>query len=488
MGTSLSTSRKVVYNVAVAAGSKILGTLLGFVILKKLTVHLGQADFGYYSVALAYFAFFNSLGDWGIYQTVTRKISRPGADEAKILGNAFGLRIAISASLVLLASLVSWLFLWAPFLEDSIYPDKLFLAIILAAVAAFFSSSYAFLNSLFQKKLLTDRVAVVELLGKVVQAGLIILGVVKGWGLVFFVGVMVVFMFFNWVGVYLQAQRLVSFRPNFDWDYWKKFLRQSYPIGLSILVTFAYFKADTILLSFLKPDSPGDVGIYQAAYKIIDNLSFFPGMIVGLATPMFAFNFVENKIKFKRLVNQTFRIFSALVIPLIVGTQLLAEDIILLVTSPEFIDSAQVLKIIIFAIGFIFFGQLFNSVLIVSNLQKDLFRNLLICALFSVSLNLIFIPQYSYLATSTVSVLTEALVVILGLVVIYRKVKFLPSLRKIVPILFSAFLMGGFIFLVRDMLPVLAVIGLSPLVYFSALIATRAVEKEEVLELVRKNE
>jgi len=474
--------------VAISAGSKILGTILGFVILKKLTVHLGQADFGYYSVALAYFAFFNSLGDWGIYQTVTRKISRPGADESKILGNAFGLRITISASLVLLASLVSWFFLWTPFWEDNIYPDKLFIAIVLASLAAFFSSSYAFLNGLFQKKLLTDRVAIVEFLGKLVQAGLIVLGVIQGWGLVFFVGVMVVFMAFNWLGIYFQAQRLVAFRPSFNWSYWKKFLRQSFPIGLSILVTFAYFKADTILLSILKPDSPGDVGVYQAAYKIIDNLSFFPGMIVGLATPMLAFNFVQNKAKFRRLVNQTFRIFSALVIPLIVGTQLLAEDIILLITSPEFIDSALVLRIIIFAIGFIFFGQLFNSVLIVSNLQKDLFRNLLVCAFFSVSLNLIFIPQYSYLATSVVSVLTEALVVILGLVVIYRKAKLFPSFRKIGSILLSAFLMGGFIFLIRDWLPVLVVIGLSPLVYFSALIVTRAVEKEEIMELVRKKE
>ncbi len=76
-----------------------------------------------------------------------------------------------------------------------------------------------------------------------------------------------------------MARRWVHLTVTIDFPFWRSFLKESAPIGITAIVTFLYFKCDTILLSFLQ--NQHDVGIYGAAYKIIETIIFFPAMIIG---------------------------------------------------------------------------------------------------------------------------------------------------------------------------------------------------------------
>jgi O-antigen/teichoic acid export membrane protein len=472
----MSVSRKIIYNVTASSISKVITTIIALVNIGLITRYMGQEMFGNYIVALAFFLFFTAFGDFGLYQTTTREISRPDADETRIVNNAVGLRIAIS--LIVLA--ISPLFIYL-----SLYSKELKIALGIVLLAFVFSSFTQLLIGLFQKRLLMDQVAFVEMIGKVFQLGLVALGVKMDLGFNFIVGTLLFTMIFNFFVTAWFARKFIKFKPSFDTNYWKKFLFQSFPIGLAVFISFVYFKADSIILSWLKPAA--DVGIYGAAYKVVENLSFFPGMIVGLTMPIISYNIFSNRKKFELIVNKNFKIFLILAVPIFIGTQVLAKEIINLIAGPDFIISAGILRIIILSLVFIFFGQLFNSILIAAKLQKKLLWGLLFVAITNVTLNFIFIPTYSYIATAYISVLTEFLVIVIGGTLIYRDLKFFPKFEGLTAVLLSGLILFAFLLVSIKFLPFLAVVILSPIVYFASTIIFKAITKEEIMLLLKKD-
>lgn len=470
----MSLPRKIAYNVIISSTAKVLSTVAALVGIGFITRYLGTDGFGMYTTALAFFSLFGALGDFGLYQISTREISRPQADEGRIIGNVASLRLIISVLLLAITPL---------FVFSLHYSEQLKIAIIFVAFSNVFSSYYQVIIGLFQKRLIMDRVTLSELVGKIVQVILIYIGVRYNLGFYFIVQTLLINMIINFLLVYLFSRQFIKINLQLDKKFCKELLTQALPIGLSAIVTFIYFKADTILLSFFRP--PEDVGLYGAAYKVIENISFFPAMIVGLTMPIFSFHIFNNHEKFKNIVNKNFKVFMILVIPLLIGTWFLAEGIIDLIAGQEFKASANILRIIIFALGFIFFGNLFNNVLIAAKLQKHLLIILTICAIFNLTLNLIFIPRYSFYATATTSVLTEMLVVILTLSLIWRKLKFIPFTEKIIPMLFSGLLMALFLWFFKDQNFFLR-LAISPLLYFGSLVALNVISKQEILSLLSK--
>ncbi len=470
----MSTPRKIALNVIIASVSKVLNTILALVGLMLITRYLGPDKFGLYITALAFSGLFNSLGDWGIYQTSTREISRPKAKEKIIIGNVMALRITVSVLLALIMPIVIY------FLP---YTFELKIALLLVLLTYIFYSFYQVLIGLFQKRLIMYKVTLVELTGKMIQVALVFLAIKLDLGFKFIVAGMAIAMFSNFLFIYFLSRRFIKFKLNFDINRWKNFLKESWPIGLSVIVTFIYFKADTLLLKAMK--SNADVGIYGAAYKVLENITFFPGMIIGLMMPMFSYYIFKDRQKFQRLVNENFKLFTILIIPLIIIVMFFAENIIAIVAGPQFTASATVLRIVIFSLVFIFFGMLFGNILLVAKLQKQQLLALTAVAIFNVSANLILIPKYSYLATSAVSVATEFLVVLLSAIIVYKHLHFLPRMKNFGLVLLSGITMIAYFFIFHS-LSFFFLLFTGPLIYFAVLVFSKVITKEEILMLVKK--
>lgn len=468
----MAIARKIAYNVVFNASAKILSTVLALVGIGFITRYLGKEGFGEYSIVLAFFAFFASIADLGIYTITARNISREGADEEKIVGNAMSLRILSSLFVFLLTPAIVY------FLP---YSTDVKLGIIIAAASFLFSSTYSVLNGVFQKNIAMDKVAIVELLGKVLQVFIIILAVKKDLGFLVLVSSLLFYMIFNFIFVLTWARKYIAVRLRFDFSYWKEFLKESAPMGISVIVTFLYFKLDTILLSILKDSS--QVGIYNAAYKVIENITFFPAMIMGLVLPLISRSIFLDKKRFEYISNETVKFFLVLIIPLIVGTLFLSDGIIQLIAGSGFSESAGVLRILIFALGFIFFGNFFNSILIAGNLQKKLMIALSFSAVFNISINAFFIPMFSFTGAAITSVLTEGLVVILTFYLTKKHLGYVPSVNNFSKILFSGLIMGIFLFFFAEMNLIMLVL-ISALVYIMALWGTRAITTDEILSIV----
>jgi O-antigen/teichoic acid export membrane protein len=471
---SMVIARKIAYNVLVSGVLKILSTVLALVSIGLITRYLGKEGFGGYATVLAFLSFFTALADLGLYSTVTREISRPEADEAKIMGNIFSLRICVSLIVLLVSPLIVFFF---P------YPTEVKYAIIIVALSFLFSSSYQVLNGVFQKNLSMDKVAVAEFCGKILQVLFVFFAIKLQLGFLWIISALLLNMVANFLAVYFWSKKYISFSLRFDFAYWKKFLQESYPLGIAAIIGFVYFKIDTILLSVMKNIS--DVGTYNAAYKVVENITFFPAMIVGLVFPIMSKNIFSDRIQFENISNKTFKVFWIIVVPLLIGTLFLADGIIYLIGGTGFVESGKVLRILVFALIFIFFGNFFNSVLIAGNKQKKLSLILFVAAIFNITCNLIFIPKYSYLAAATISVFTEMIVVAGTFYFVFRDLNYIPKVENFWRILISGIIMILFFLLFPKMnFFLLAIFSTS--VYLISLWLFRAVETKEIASIISK--
>jgi O-antigen/teichoic acid export membrane protein len=407
----------------------------------------------------------------GLYAITTREISRPNADEKKILGNALSLRLA--SSLLVFAS-TPILIIFLP------YSPNVKLGILIVAASFVFSSTYLILNGVFQKNLAMDKVAIAEVFGKVLQILIIIFSVKNNLGFTFIVLSILAAMIFNFVTVLFFSRQYTTIQLQFYFPYWKKLLLEAIPLGISSAVIFIYFKMDTILLSILKTNY--DVGIYNAAYKVIENLSFFPSMIIGLIFPILSYHVFSDKKHFFHLADETFKVFLILVVPIVIGTLFLSERIVGLIGGAAFLQSANTLRILIFALAFIFFGGLFNGIMIAGNHQKKMLWVFVGCALFNVTSNIIFIPLFSYTASAIISAVTEFFVALSGFILAWKYLEYLPSFRYFFRILFSGMAMAIFLYIFKFQGFFLLAVT-SALVYILFLWLTRTITVKELANI-----
>lgn len=465
----MALARKIAYNVVFNSTLKVVSTVfIALLSIRLVTGYLGQEGFGEYATVLAFFAFFGALGDLGLANMTAREIARPGADEPAILGKVAALRFLANIVLLILAPLVL-LFLH--------YRLEVKEGIMIAVAALVFAQFSTFLNSLYQKRLAMDRVALVEFIGKGIQLGLIYTVVRLDLGFTALIGVLLANMAFNATVIFFLSRSLVKFSFHFDLTFWKYFLKDSLPLGAMALISFLYFKMDTILLSLLQPAN--QVGIYNVAYKVMENLIFFPAMLVGLVLPILSRAYHSNRQQFEEIAHKTAKVFCILVLPVVIGTVFLATDIVRIVSGSGFEASGVVLQILAFSLAGIFFGHYFNMLILVGNAQKKLMYLLIGVAVVNISLNLLLINQFSYRGAAIASAITELLVVLVSASLAWKTLRFFPKPDRIGAILFSAGAMI-LVFLALSQASFLLSGGAAVLTYVGALWLFRAITPEEL--------
>jgi len=478
----MTVARKIAYNTVFSTGARIIAVALSLFSLGIIARYLGNEGFGDYSLILSFLYIFNILADLGLYSLLTREISRPDADEKKIASNIFTIRVVALVVFLGLAVAVIWFFPYAPNVK---------LGIVIASFGYLFLSAAQVLMGIFQKYLRIDRAGIADVIGRIVQVGLVLIFIQLKMGLFAIIMALniscVVNFFVNWI----FAKKYIPFGFAFDFPFWKKMIKEALPIAASIVLTLIYFKFDTILLSFKFVNSSSanpiiDVGIYNIAYKILEGLIFFPAMIVGLIMPILSKYAFSDVGAYKRTFQKTFDALSVFIVPVVIGLSALSLPIVVLVGGNDFAVSSPILKILSFAVGLIFWGNLLGSSIIALNKQKTGAYIYLAGMTFNIATNLIFIPKYSYFAAASTTVATELLVTILMFWLVYRAIKYFPSFAVFFKALFAGLMMLAFLKIFHEWNLFALIIG-GAAVYFVFLYLIKGINKED-LSLLVKNE
>ncbi len=441
-----------------------------------MTRYLGQLDFGYYSTANAFFQIFAIILDLGINVMLVQMLGEHKNDEKyerRAVSATMTFRIITSLVLLGVAPFIGLLFPYA-------FEVKL---IMFALWISFFAAA---LNQVVigvqQKHLKMHVVAISEVLGRAVLLLGLLIAIFLNSGLmviIIFVSLgSIINLLINW----LVARKYTSFTWNWDPDFWKELLQRSWPIGVSIFFNLLYFKSDAFILSLVR--TPNEVGIYSAAYRVLEILITFPFMLAGIMLPLMAHAWAKNnKEKFSHLLRQSYSAMMLFAFPLFIGILVIGTEAMIFISGEDFAESGGILKILTLATVMIYFGTISSHVVVAINKQKAMIPTYIIVAIITLILYIIFIPKYGMWAASWLTVFSEGSVAMVATWFAYKSASNIIAVKTIAKIFFCSVIMGLMILPIRNFwLPIPIIAGM--LIYTILILVTKAISKETIKEII----
>lgn len=212
----------------------------------------------------------------------------------------------------------------------------------------------------------------------------------------------------------LTGEIIAAFRFSFNGVLFKKLLRYSYPLLVAGLAGTVNEALDRILLKHLIPADQlpmEQLGIYGANFKMAVLMTLFVQMFKYAAEPFF-FSRSGDK-NAKQLYADVMGIFVAagLVIFLVVNLYL---DYFILFIGQGFREGAQIVPVILMAN--LVMGIFFNLSIWYKLTNKTMYGAVLVMigALVTVVVNVLFIPRYGFVASAWAHLLCYSLMVLLS--------------------------------------------------------------------------
>lgn len=467
-----TTCNKITLNSIAQIVGKAISIVTGLFTVAIITRYLGKSGFGQYTTIMTFLQFFAIFVDMGLTLTAAQMISLPNANESKIMSNIFSLRI-VSAIIFLSIAPISAIFFPYPYIVK--------IGIALAAVSFFFTAIFQVILSVFQKYLTTHKAALAESICRFLLLVFVYIAIIINSGLL---GIIFAIILSNLVQVilyYLLAKSHIKIKWEIDFSMWNKIWNTTWPIFITIVFNLIYFKADTLFLSLLQPFA--DVGLYGAAYKVLEVIITIPFILCGIVLPLLTSYWAKKDTgSFNELMQQSFDTLILLSVPMICGTLILAKPLMIAVSGPEFTDSGIILQILIFATAIIFINSIFSHAIIAINKQKSIITGYFITAILSLFAYFIFIPKYSFYAAAIITVITELLIALIIFYVFYNTTKFKPKLITFYKSLISSVIMGAVLYFIstyliknQNILAILFEITISIIIYFVVLYYLKAI-------------
>ncbi len=477
----MSLSRKIAHNTLIQIAGKIVSTILGLFSIALITRYLGQSGFGEYTTIITFLTFFAVIADLGLTLVTVQMISGKKENENKIINNLFSFRLVSIIVLLCLAPII------VAFLP---YDQTIKLGVLITAIYFVFPALNQILIGLFQKKLSMDRAALAEVIGRLALILGVLIAMKLKTGLNGILIATIISSAVSFVFHYLFAQKYIKIRLEFDWALWKKAFSYSWPIAITIVFNLIYLRADILILSLFKTSN--EVGLYGAAYKIIDVLTTLPFMFAGLILPILTASWLEkNYSYFQKVMQKSLDVMIIAALPLIMGSQLLAKPVMIFIAGSEFAESGLILKPLMIGVAAIFIGTIFSHAVIAMHKQKKLIGFYAFTGISSLVAYLIFIPKFSYMGAAWVTVYSEIMIALLCAYSIFKYSHFLIGLKTFFKSLLASLFMGGFIYLLPNLYKnslggLLLVIILAIILYFLILYLLKGISPEDLEAILKK--
>jgi O-antigen/teichoic acid export membrane protein len=472
---------RVAYNTIVQITSKIVTTILGLLAVVMMTRYLGPAGFGGYTTIITFLSFFGIMADLGLTLVTVQMISRPGVDERKILDNLFSLRFFSALIFLGLAPLVAMLFS---------YGAEIKIGIAVAAASFFFIALDQILVGIFQKYLRMDKVSIAETVARVILLAGVFLSVKYNLGLAGILLFVVAGSAVQFLLLYFFSARFGRLKFGFDFSLWREILEKSWPLALTIFFNLLYLKTDTLILSVIK--SQAEVGIYGAAYKVVEILTMIPFMFAGVVLPILTADWAGgDKVRFRAVLEKSFNFMAILAVPLVVGAQFLSKPVMIIVAGDDFAAAGAVLKILMVAAGLVFLSSFLSHVVVAVGAQRKIIWAYFFTAVTSLVGYFIFIPRFSYFGAAAVTVYSEAAITLFMLFYVFRYADFFPRAMIFLKTFLAAGAMGAILYFIppayyKNGWGLAAALLLASVIYFIVLYWEKGITKKDLLRLLNK--
>jgi O-antigen/teichoic acid export membrane protein len=386
------------------------GTLI---VVRELSVN----DFGRYQFVLSLLSIIGFIADLRLSRIVLRDLMEADRDQAgHIVGSYLGLRLVIGVVSYVVA--MAWVLLGG-------YPGNVVVATAIAGLNLVILSGAFAIILLFEARLWLRDVATANVLGQIVQFGLTIAVAVAGFASI---------VWFSWTTVanavaltlwlVFVTGRTLRIRIHVEPPRWWLWLKEAAPLALGAALDTIYFRIDIVMLSLL--DTYRAVATYSVGYKFSDLLGAVPIAVVTPALTMMVAAWPADPAGFRRTFRHALILLTVGAVGAAVGFVVYAEPLVSLLYTERYAGATDAARLLVAGQGLHFFTLLAFSTLVAVGRNRLYPIAMLAGVVLNVVLNVILIPEYSYLGSGWATVVTEALVLVVLIIGVARIPGILP--------------------------------------------------------------
>jgi O-antigen/teichoic acid export membrane protein len=378
--------------------SRVLSGVILFLIYTRLVQYLGPEAAGHFGLLGSYLTVFAFFVDLGMSQLVIKKMSEDATHMGKYLTNYFFIQLGLG---ILFMGIMDLLIYFAD------YPPHVKNALYVAALGLLLSSlSLPFRSVIVAVQKLTIN-AQVNFFNAFINAGLMALAIILRKDVFFLAFISVSVSIFDLlVYAFVVNRRFAKFRFDFDWQFVKQLFLWNTPF-MTLTFFSIYNRVDGLILPHFR--SFVENGYYAAAYKFWDTLAFFPGLLGISLYPFFAHAISKNLMDDVRRGLETYtRYMIAVAVPMAAATFILSKQITLEFFGAEFLPAADALWLLVLAVATLFIYTPANS-LMISQLTGIATKVTGFTFFFNISMNLLLIPKYGFIAAAAVTAASEVI-------------------------------------------------------------------------------
>ena len=458
-------------NSAVQIAGSAAASAIAFFTFVAATRGLGPVVYGEYVAATVFLFIPVVLSDLGLSTVVLRQISAAPDRTQDVIRASLPLRTLVSLAAI---SIVVGLGLVLPF------SDRTRIAILIGAVGAFATMIDVAILPVLQAQLRMQWAVAGNLAGRLVTLGLTVAAIEGGHGIA---GV----AWANTIGLcltlgthVLAVGRIVRLRPVIDVEYWRGLLRDSLVLGLALGLGQVYFRIDSLLLAFVRPEL--EVGLYGAAYKFVELAELVMYAIVLSVFPALTRFVTTRDPRTGGLLQRGFDVMLAAAAPVAVVMLTLPSELLRATAGSRYEGAATALQILAVYPVFAFVNGLFARVLVAADRDRDLLRITATVLTLNVAANVALLPRYGFEAAAAIAIVTEMIALAMLVLAVRATVGTLPNLRYALVVALAASVMAA---TTRFVEPAAIAGVLGAAVYGTVLIALPGTGREIAVRLAR---
>jgi O-antigen/teichoic acid export membrane protein len=398
MSTRPDLGRTILRNSLAATGGEWITRVLNFGFAIFAVRLLGEDGFGRYATVLAFVGLFGVFFELGLAQYVERTIAQDRRRAQELFWNLVVMRLLLALIGIFV---ITALAIVVGYDRELVFGVLLYTSTFVLAAFMMPLTTVLTANERF------DISTPLQLINQVltIVTGLILLKLGLGFFALLFTGFVAMPVQIALCIWTIHRYHLGPLRFQIAPTTWPRFIRSSVPFGLTSLALTFNFNVDTVMLGLFHTTSV--VGWYNAAYRLVFNLSSLASGFSRAITPSLARENVTNPQAVRRVTRLSVQGLALVSLPAAVGASILAPQIISVLYGKAYAPAAPVLAVIVWDVPLVMFCAFCGNVTAAVGLERPASRIYMASTALNIGLNLLLIPRFGMMAAAVVTVITD---------------------------------------------------------------------------------
>lgn len=432
--------------------------------------YLGVESFGKFSALLAITTFISKLFDFGLPSVVFRELSLRHTDY-KFLNSA--IFITIISYLVTGVTLNVLIMIF-----NTSFTEVLLLNLLLfnTLLSAKFNNMRDLLNAPFKVSLRMNIPMMIVVLDNIIFLIIILFMPVFKGGLRYFI---FGYVFSNLPGFLIMFIFLVkkfNFRLKFNLSGAKWLFKEALPLYGYLILDSLFQLLDIILIKYFHGNY--DVGIYSVSVRLVAPLLVIPYAVIQTIFPRIVQNLNSLNSPNENIIITVYKILFGFAATMSILFTFKSQEIVTLLFGINYQNSSISTSILFWSQIFIYYSYFTINLFLAYHKQSLIFKYAVVILVINILLNLILIPQTSFIGASVAKMVAALLGSVYIMAMHFKLKKKLYFLN--VRILVWSTIILIFCFLSSN-LPLVPYFIISPLLIFSSMIFIQYFTKDEVV-------